>query len=112
MEYLSLEINRLLACVRQAAIEAVRASKPFALSYGVVTSVSPLKIAVDQKMELSSPQLLLTSSVRSYTVRLTAEGKTQACEMETGLKVGENVLLLRANGGQKFIVLDRLEALK
>lgn len=27
-----------------------------------------------------------------------------------GLKVGEKVLLLRCDGGQKFIVLDRLEA--
>ena len=33
--------------VKRAAVEAVRASKPFALALGTVNSVSPLKVQID-----------------------------------------------------------------
>ena len=37
------------------------------------------------------------------------EGKKEYF-VHNGLKAGERVLLLRANGGQKYIILDRVEA--
>lgn len=101
-----------LANVKRAAVEAVRAEKPFALVRGHVTSIAPLKIQIDQKFELVSTQLLLTNAVRDYSVELVNEaGETKKYTVKLGLKQGERVLLLRTNGGQKFIVLDRLEAL-
>lgn len=45
----------------------------------------------DQKLPLEAEQLELLSAVRG------------------GLQVGERVLLLRWQGGQKYLVLDRLE---
>lgn len=101
-----------LANVKRAAVEAVRAEKPFALMHGSVTSESPLKIQIDQKFELVASQLILTNAVRDYSVELVDdEGTAKKYTVKLALKQGERVLLLRTNGGQKFIVLDRAEAL-
>lgn len=106
-----LNMNEFLANVKRAAIDAVRAQKPFALLHGTVTGVSPLKVRVDQKFELSAPQLILTSAVRDHTVTVTeADGTEQVFLVHRELEIGERVLLLRADGGQKFLILDRAEA--
>lgn len=34
----------------------------------------------------------------------------KAFKVHLGLKAGEQVLLLRTDGGQKFIIIDRVEA--
>lgn len=101
-----------LANVKRAAVEAVRAEKPFALMCGSVTGESPLKIQIDQKFELVASQLILTNAVRDFSVELVDdEGAAKKYTVKLALKLGERVLLLRTNGGQKFIVLDRVEAL-
>lgn len=138
---MSLDINELVKAVKQAAVEAVRAEAPVAVCYGTVTSASPLKIQVDQKKTLTTPQLILTDNVRDFNVVLSTiegEGKSEGphyTENESGgagdaafashrhryqgrkkwrvhnaLEVGEKVILLRCDGGQKYIVLDRWEA--
>ena len=55
-----LDINDLLNSIKKAASEAVEASKPVAVMYGKVLSVSPLEINVEQKMVLHPAQLVLT----------------------------------------------------
>lgn len=109
---MSLDMNKFLADVKKAALEAVLASKPFAFTLGTVTSISPLKVKVDQKLELTKAQLILTNAVRDHTVYMTegSESNKKAYRVHLALKVGERVLLLRTNGGQKFIILDRVEA--
>lgn len=138
---MSLDINELVKAVKQAAVEAVRAEAPMLVCYGTVTSASPLKIQVDQKKTLTDAQLILTDSVRDYAVEMsTMVGTSEAphyTEDESGgggdaafaahkhryqgrkkwkihnaLKAGEKVILLRCDGGQKYIVLDRWEARK
>ena len=80
------DYTELLQVMKRAAVEAVAAGQPVALCYGTVRSVEPLQIMADQKLPLE-----LLSAVRG------------------GLQVGEKVLLLRWQGGQKYLVLDRLE---
>lgn len=100
-----------LESIKQASVDAVNASKPFALTLGWVTSASPLKIRIDQKLELTAAQLMLTNAVRDHKIQITpADGEKKQYTLHYGLKAGEKVLLLRADGGQKFIVLDRVEA--
>ena len=148
---MSLDTNQLVKAVKQAALEAVSASEPMGICFGAVTSTSPLKIQVDQKLELTAAQLILTSAVRDFTVEATLDHETgdalsththefsgtteggshshtysgttsgvnlthshsyagrKAFRVHLALKAGEQVLLLRADGGQKFIVLDRVE---
>lgn len=63
-------MNGFLENVKRAALEAVNAAKPFAFVLGKVTSVSPLKVQVDQKLELTAAQLILTNAVRDYIKEL------------------------------------------
>lgn len=100
------EYTQMLEIIKRAAIEAVGAAKPFSFTYGTVTKTSPLTISIDQKLELKPAQLLLTNAVREYAAE-TSAGKII---LKMGLKLGEKVLLLRIQGGQSYIVLDRLEA--
>lgn len=131
---MSLNMNSFLENVKRAAIEAVDASKPFAFILGKVTSIAPLKVQIDQKLTLTAAQLILTNAVRDYTVYMTVDHQTgstsggigdasfashshsysgqKAFKVHLALKVGEQVLLLRADGGQKFIIIDRVEAPK
>ena len=131
---MSANLNAFLNDVKRAAVEAVLAGKPFSFTLGQVKSVSPLKIQVDQKLELTAAQLILTNAVRDYTVSMTIDHTTEEVVKEPepppitehthyykgtkkfrvhlALKAGETVLLLRADGGQKYIVLDRVEALQ
>ncbi len=122
---MSRDLSGFLNDVKRAAVDAILASKPFSFTLGVVKSTSPLKIQVDQKLELSAAQLVLTNAVRDYTVEMTVDHETEETSkhkhkykgtkkfrVHLALKTGEQVLLLRADGGQKYLVLDRVEALQ
>lgn len=118
--------------LKQAAIQAVEASDPAGITFGTVESVGPLSIRIDQKVPLPGDFFLLTSNVRPHTVNMTAEhytgysaggegeeayakhrhdfSGTKEYRVNNGLCVGDRVLLLRQQGGQLYVVLDRLEA--
>lgn len=109
---MGLDSNTLIKIIKKAAIDAVMARKPMAMCMGEVVSASPLKISIDQKMTLSATQLMLTSAVRDFEVETTADDSPDCNKISVhlGMNIGEKVILLRCDGGQKFIVLDRLEA--
>ena len=132
---MSLDINELVRLVKRAAVEAVRADAPMSGGYGYVTSTSPLEITVDQKKILTKAQLILTDAVRDYAVEMTTLPDFHETEEISGgagdasfaphkhryqgkkkwmvhnaLQMGEKVILLRCDGGQQFVVLDRWEA--
>lgn len=138
---MSLDSNELVRAVKRAAVEAVQAGNPMAVCFGTVVSAAPLQIQVDQKKTLTEAQLLLTNSVRDYTVDMTVDHRTESIShghpvtdtysgggsavpvdhdhpyrgrksfrVHLGLKAGERVVLLRCDGGQKYLVLDRWEA--
>ena len=133
--------------IKQIALSAVGAAKPMEVSFGTVTSVSPLEIQVEQNKFLSSEFLTLTSLVQDFTVDMTVDHKTEPEEEHThkyfdsdtgleaggsatrtsdptthlhayagkksftvhlGLRQGESVILLRMQGGQRYVVLDRV----
>lgn len=85
----SIADKNLLQLIKQAAVEAVEASKPAAILFGKVSDSAPLSIFVDQKLTLSAEFLVITDKVKSLTV-------------------GDKVILLRMQGGQKYIVLDKV----
>lgn len=72
--------------------------------YGVVTSVSPLKIKVDNRFEISANFIVLSSLVKKKTIILPDDTELTLWD---NLAVGESVSLIRHNGGQKFFVIDR-----
>ena len=124
----------LMKTIKKAAVQAVQANKPVEVCFGKVTNVSPLKILVEQKMTLGEAQLILTRNVTDYKTKITggniqdyyytgntinsgaspvspphvhAVGKIEIT-VHNGLVVGDEVILLRQQGGQKYIVVDRI----
>ena len=112
--------------IKLDAMKAVEASQPCDFLYGKVTSVSPLKISVEQKLTLGSAQLVLSRNVTDHTVDVTVDWKTETkgegstdshthpisgtkkMTIHNGLKIGDEVILIKKKGGQKYLVFDRM----
>ncbi|WP_379130950.1 DUF2577 domain-containing protein [Paenibacillus sp. sgz500958] len=94
----------MLDIIKKASLGAVSNTNPVAFSYGVVTAAEPLQIQVDQRFTLSSHALVLPESVM--------ESKLQVAGAEVilrrGLEAGDRVLMARMQGGQSYVVLDRV----
>lgn len=116
-----LDSNDFYNVIKEAAMKAVESSKPSDFLFGKVTSVSPLKITIEQKLTLGSAQLILTKGVTDYTTSVHIDWDTEQSDghihriggvrtmvVHNGLKIGEEVILLRKKGGQKYLVLDRV----
>lgn len=115
---------------KRAAIDAMNSTKPVEVCFGKVTANSPLKILVEQKMTLGENQLVLCRNVTTYETEVTVEWQTgnksgdsgdsafashnhsvsgrKKITIHNGLVVGDEVILLRQQGGQKYIVVDKI----
>lgn len=104
------DFTNLLKAMQRIAVDAVNATKPTAIVYGKVTSISPLKVNVEQKMTLTNAQLVLTRNVTDFETELKLDGQSskQKYMVHNALKVGEEVLMIQMQGGQKYIVIDRV----
>ena len=100
------DFTGLIDAMKRAAVGAVDAAKPVAVLFGRVASASPLRVAVEQKLTLEAGQLVLCRAVTDHDVRVA--GSTEPMRVLGGLRVGEEVIMLRVQGGQRFIVLDRI----
>ena len=147
----------LVRLIKKAALDAVEASKPCNLVFGTVTSTSPLKISVEQKLTLTSAQLVLSRNVTDYKVKIDIDSETESggdvdlthshsysgttgsssshshsysgttedgggisvahthkfvgtkeITIKNALVVGDEVIMIRTQGGQKYIVVDRV----
>lgn len=111
----------MIETIKMAAVEAVKASNPAAILFGTVTSISPLKINIEQKLTLNESHLVLTSLVSDFEVGVTLNHVTEKTsdhshavigkktfQVHLRLQAGETVILLQVQGGQKYIVLDRV----
>lgn len=81
-----------LNAVKKAAIDAIEASYPSDFCFGKVVSLSPLKVNVEQRLTLTKMQLVMTETVV----------KTSPIE------VGDEIVLLRKKGGQKYLIIDKV----
>lgn len=125
-----LDSNDLLFIIKKAAREAVEASQPCNFLFGKVIGVKPLKISVEQKMILGTAQLVLTRNVTDFKTKVTVDWTSETTSGGSGesafsshthsisgkkeitihndLQIGDEVILLKQKGGQKFLVLDRV----
>lgn len=98
-----------LGLIKSTALDAVYATDPLEIRYGTVTRESPLQISIDTKSPLGPAQLVLTRNVTDYEVEMSVNGNArQRYKVFNQLKQGEKVLMLRIQGGGKYIVLDRV----
>lgn len=117
--------------VKQAAVEAVEATKPVQFLFGKVISVSPLKIQVSAKSIYTEKMLILTRNVTDFEVDMTVSHVTlnraggsgdpafashnhdykgkKKFKVHNALIVGDEVVLGRVQGGKRFVVLDRIK---
>ena len=118
-----LDANDFVNSMKKAAVSAVEANQPSDFCFGKVTSTSPLKILVEQKMTLGAAQLVLTKNVTDHKIKVTVDWKTELegddehlhditgkkeITIHNALVVGDEVILLKKKGGQKYLVLDRV----
>ena len=121
------------ALLTQAIQEVINKSIKHAMlsdyRIGVVETVNPLSIRLDQKETLTEEFLILTDLVRDYDVDITVNHTTEnksggsgdaqfeshnhaysgrkRITVHNGLAVGESVILIQQSGGQEFLVLSR-----
>ena len=135
---MSLDINQLVRSVKQAAIEAVKADGPMGVCYGTVTPLeitTDQKLVLSETQLILTNAVRdftvemtvdhVTESIsHGHPVVDTYTGGGSATAVEhshpykgrksfrvhLGLKKDEKVTLLRCDGGQQYIVLDRWEA--
>lgn len=117
--------------VKQAAVEAVEATKPVQFLFGKVISVSPLKIQVSAKSIYTEKMLILTRNVTDFEVDMTVSHITEnraggsgdpafashnhdykgkkKFKVHNALILGDEVVLGLVQGGKRFVVLDRIK---
>ena len=77
--------------IKRIAKEEREASNPCDYRLGIVESVNPLIIRLDQKLKIASGFLVITETIKSK-----------------GLKINDNVLMIRQDGGQQYVIIDRV----
>lgn len=125
----------LLKGIKCAAKDVGDAEKPVRVCYGTVTKDSPLEITVDQKTILEAEDLILCRNVTDYECDVEFSLKTEKLQhnhtgvhgttsvqtlqyevknkkkmkVYNALKKDDVVFLIREQGGQRFIVIDRIK---
>ena len=99
------DANELVETLKRAAVEAMQATKPVNVYFGEVVSAAPLKINVEQKMMLGEKQVLWERT--GFPLTVTGLGN-KLIYLYKWVVVGDEVILIRQQEGQKFIVLDRI----
>ena len=120
----------LLNLIKRAAVEAVNANDPMRVWIGTVETEKPLSIRIDQQTVLTEDYLVLARDVTDYVVEMEVDHQTEKMsggakdpsfqshlhqykgikpfKVLNALKEGEKVIIVSVQGGQQFVVLDRL----
>lgn len=98
--------------IKRLGAGAIEAGNPVAVMFGKVTKTNPLEINVDQRFTLDEDFLIIPERLTRYEIDLRHKHSTDEeallVVIREGLKVGDTVLLLRVQGGQKYVVLDKV----
>ena len=104
-----LDSTNLLELIKKASGDALAAGDPADFCFGKVISSSPIKILVEQKMELGASQLVVPRSLTEHEQDIVLDGEAKTITVKNGLKPGENVVLMKKWGGQSYLVMDRVK---
>ena len=98
--------------IKQIAKQVFESESPTDIMFGNVISNSPLKINVEQRFTLTEEFLILTKNVIDYTIDVTineaSNVEKKKITIHNKLKKGDKVTLIRVQGGQQYIVLDKI----
>lgn len=93
------DANDFMELIKKTVKSVLESSKPVNIVFGTVQTPSPLSIITEQQMLLGAAQLVLCRNVTTYTASST---------LTNVLKAGDKVVMIREQGGQRFLVLDRV----
>jgi len=113
--------GKLVEAIKLAGLQAVNNSKPADFVIGRVISVQPVNIETEQGSIIGENFITLSETLTDRFVYMTAvrddfndikdkntyENRKKYA-LYGRLNIGENVILARAAGGQKYFVIDRL----
>lgn len=77
--------------------------------FGVVDSVSPLKVSISNNMILDDSFIDLGKNITKLKFEAKIDGKKKKVEIDNSLKKGDKVTLFRQDGGQSFYLFEREE---
>lgn len=111
----------MLSAIKEAVKQTLENEKLTDFTVGTVSAVKPIKIQINQKLVLGKNQLVISEKLTDRFIYMTAvennfndlKDKSKYEERKKyivygGLKVGDNVILARKAGGQKYYVIDRI----
>lgn len=111
----------MLRAIKEVVKQTVEAEKPADFTIGKVSSVNPLKIEITNKLVLGINQLVVAERLTDRFIYMTEveddfddikDGDKYRARKKyalyNGLKAGDNVILIRKAGGQKYFVTDRV----
>lgn len=119
----------IIEIVKVAAMEAIANSKPCELKTGTVISVKPLRIRVSNDLTLPEAVLIVPQRLTDYTIEISgksanvfsvegntlfiqdgdsADESTETITVHNSLKIGDNVILIRNQGGKSYYIADRI----
>ncbi|GIP35511.1 DUF2577 domain-containing protein [Paenibacillus sp. J2TS4] len=94
----------MLDIIKKAGMGAVQAGNPVAVTYATVSQVHPLELYVDQKSTLTEDFLIVPEHMKEYKVTV----GDQEVVIRKGLERGDKLILIRAQGGQSFVIVGRV----
>ena len=100
--------------IKMAAIEAVNSRMPCNICFGTVIAIDPLVIEAEEKKVLPSEFLVVAKSLTDYKQTISFDNedidipKKSIITVHAHLEVGEKVILVKAEGGQKYFVIERV----
>lgn len=77
------DVRAIFSLIQKIAGNVMKDGKPSDVLFGTVTNTSPLRVRVNQKLELEESQLILTNAVRDYEVKLTTKGDDNEPTVQT-----------------------------
>lgn len=117
------DANDLVRAMQQVSDGASQAGYPADVMSGTVISVKPLKIQVEQRFIINSGQLIIPERLTDHKVKVKLTEHTEKAgepehehkyggditvTVSGGLKNGDEVILIRKQGGQKYFVSDKV----
>ena len=77
---------------------------------GKVLSINPVTISLfNGQSTFSGEQIYVSGSLNVYTGTCEIDGKTGTCTIDRSLKVGDSVLCVPTNNGQKWFVVEVIQ---
>jgi hypothetical protein len=119
--------QKLTQIIKQIAVDAIETKKPLDVVIGNIISVEPLKINLSQFVDIKEDMVVIPSEYKEHEEKIiipeqkinlldeneeekeyTIKEQEITIKIQSKLKVGMSVYLLRFNKGQKFYMLNLL----